>query len=772
MLERGIKIFLSGVKYGRERRMAMDAGEHWITVNGGSRKDGEGGGSHVKVDGEGRVVAGMGGKYKGTKLEDLPRKHFINETAYQKRQAAATAAGATAASGLYHKGKDGSEFYRYAGSPEGTAWRRKLDDAINDPKYPAEREDYDAARREADQRAQEAQRKAEQAAASAQQSAQQQSPPETVQQSAQAPYSEAAELEGLGLRRWQMGPHDRVYLPRGASLDKTAAAVFGLEVDRYNTGNIRDAKLNGEGISNTKARSLLAGLDGAYFDNNTKQWKGIPEELTPKYPSRANVSPEPAPAASASTPKPGAGPAPAASAPSSGASSGGTAPRAGDQLDPKPLSERQRVDLSPKEMHEAAERIRAEWYSAPLAEGHAYLRRPEAIGKETAKAVFCPNLSGDEFFDGNETSFRNGAWLPKSHCTIKDGQVIGVSPWIAEQKRITPLGYYRNGSGIHPRSEANADADVVFTRRQADSGSGWPPANQPPLGLEARFKEIAAEWVKEDRGETSSNPAPTSAPASATSNQSAPKTRAKITDPISKQKRIDPEANDWIPAEAVPARTIPGEGEFSPATYVKGKSAGEVWYEKDPAAYKAQGQKLQEGLRAMQPALDRLSGLVSHLPAGPRKSALKNMMLAAEGRPGAENAPIQPKSLNSVEGLYRRFANARNALTTAARNADIQTLLDRPVAVQAPEHADPSGVTNIKIDLPPHLSSADLRRIEEFGFRRDPVSGGYRRKVSGGEADYQQVRADIDRMKGQLKYQTGSLMQGEQLPDTPRPAGG
>lgn len=770
MLEREIKIFLSGVKYGREHRMAMDAGEHWITVNGGSRKDGEGGGSHVKVDGEGRVVAGMGGKYKGTKLEDLPRKHFINETAYQKRQAAAAAAGATAASGLYHKGKDGSEFYRYAGSPEGTAWRRKLDAAINDPKYPAEREDYDAARREADQRAQEAQRKAEQAAASAQQSAQQQSSPETAQQSAQAPYSEAAELEGLGLRRWQKGPHDRVYLPRGASLDKTAATVFGLEVDRYNTGNIRDAKLNGEGISNTKARSLLAGLDGAYFDNNTKQWKGIPEELTPKYPSRANVSPDPAPAASASTPKPGAGPAPAASAPSSGASSGGTAPRAGDQLDPKPLSERQRVDLSPKEMHEAAERIRAEWYSAPLGAGHAYLRRPEAIGKETAKAVFCPNLRGDAFFDGNETSFRDGAWLPKSHCTIKDGQVIGVSPWIAEQKSITPLGYYRDGGGIHERSQANADADVVFTRRLADSGSGWPPANQPPRGYEARFKERVAEWVKEDRGETSSAPAPASTAAG--SGQSTPKTRVKFTDPISKQKRIDPKATDWIPAEAVPDRTIPGEGEFSPATYVKGKSAGEVWYEKDPAAYKAQGQKLQNGLRAMQPALDRLSGLVSHLPAGPRKSALNNMMLAAEGRPGAENAPIQPKSPNSVENLYHRFANARNALTSAARNDGIQTLLDRPVAVHAPEHADPSGVTDIKIDLPPHLSSADLRTIEEFGFRRDPISGGYRRRVSGGEADYQQVRADIDRMKGRLKYQTGSLMQGEQLPDAPQPAGG
>lgn len=68
--------------------LAMDAGEHWVTVNAGSASGGEGGGSHVMLDGEGRVKAGMGGKYKGVKVDKIPRKKFINEKAYQRKQAA------------------------------------------------------------------------------------------------------------------------------------------------------------------------------------------------------------------------------------------------------------------------------------------------------------------------------------------------------------------------------------------------------------------------------------------------------------------------------------------------------------------------------------------------------------------------------------------------------------------------------------------------------------------------------------------------------------
>lgn len=82
--------------YLRRTLLAMDAGEHWVTVNGGSKTGGEGGGSHVMLDGEGRVLAGMGGKFKGTKVDDIPRKKFINEKAYQRRQESAKKAAASA----------------------------------------------------------------------------------------------------------------------------------------------------------------------------------------------------------------------------------------------------------------------------------------------------------------------------------------------------------------------------------------------------------------------------------------------------------------------------------------------------------------------------------------------------------------------------------------------------------------------------------------------------------------------------------------------------
>lgn len=82
--------------YLRRTLLAMDAGEHWVTVNAGSKTGGEGGGSHVMLDGEGRVVAGMGGKFRGTKVDDIPRKKFINEKAYQRRQESAKKAAASA----------------------------------------------------------------------------------------------------------------------------------------------------------------------------------------------------------------------------------------------------------------------------------------------------------------------------------------------------------------------------------------------------------------------------------------------------------------------------------------------------------------------------------------------------------------------------------------------------------------------------------------------------------------------------------------------------
>lgn len=70
-----VTAFADGMRWARQHALAADAdGEHWITVNGGSKTGGKGGGSHVKLDGEGRIVAGMGGKFSGRKISEVPRK--------------------------------------------------------------------------------------------------------------------------------------------------------------------------------------------------------------------------------------------------------------------------------------------------------------------------------------------------------------------------------------------------------------------------------------------------------------------------------------------------------------------------------------------------------------------------------------------------------------------------------------------------------------------------------------------------------------------------
>ena len=45
--------------------------DKWITVNGGSKKDGEGGGSHILLDDNGHIKAGAGGKFNGQKLNSM-----------------------------------------------------------------------------------------------------------------------------------------------------------------------------------------------------------------------------------------------------------------------------------------------------------------------------------------------------------------------------------------------------------------------------------------------------------------------------------------------------------------------------------------------------------------------------------------------------------------------------------------------------------------------------------------------------------------------------
>lgn len=56
-------------------------------------------------------------------------------------------------------------------------------------------------------------------------------------------------LESMGFKHWTKYGKDRMYID--------AKTVFDMEIDYYNSGNIRDAKKSGEDISNSRARKLL-----------------------------------------------------------------------------------------------------------------------------------------------------------------------------------------------------------------------------------------------------------------------------------------------------------------------------------------------------------------------------------------------------------------------------------------------------------------------------------------------------------------------------------
>lgn len=66
-------------------------------------------------------------------------------------------------------------------------------------------------------------------------------------------------LQG-GAKRWTKYGKDRIYL-RDFLKENS-----GLEIERYNSGNISSAKLNGEKISNSMAGILLNCIDKAYYD--------------------------------------------------------------------------------------------------------------------------------------------------------------------------------------------------------------------------------------------------------------------------------------------------------------------------------------------------------------------------------------------------------------------------------------------------------------------------------------------------------------------------
>lgn len=60
-----------------------------------------------------------------------------------------------------------------------------------------------------------------------------------------------------GARRWTKYGKDRLYITE---------QLIGLEVDRYKSGNISYAELNGEKISNSHAAQLVEAISRAYID--------------------------------------------------------------------------------------------------------------------------------------------------------------------------------------------------------------------------------------------------------------------------------------------------------------------------------------------------------------------------------------------------------------------------------------------------------------------------------------------------------------------------
>ncbi|MEV8032299.1 hypothetical protein [Streptomyces sp. NPDC086182] len=66
-------------------------------------------------------------------------------------------------------------------------------------------------------------------------------------------------MTAIGGNRWQRNGMDRVYI-------NDWAAFAGLEVTRYNTGNISSAAYQGAGVSNSQAYKLAGCIDKVWFD--------------------------------------------------------------------------------------------------------------------------------------------------------------------------------------------------------------------------------------------------------------------------------------------------------------------------------------------------------------------------------------------------------------------------------------------------------------------------------------------------------------------------
>ncbi len=70
---------------------------------------------------------------------------------------------------------------------------------------------------------------------------------------------DAEAILALGGNRWQRNGMDRVYL-------NDWAKFAGIEIDRYGTGNISSAAIDGEPIANSRIGGILGSVSRVYFD--------------------------------------------------------------------------------------------------------------------------------------------------------------------------------------------------------------------------------------------------------------------------------------------------------------------------------------------------------------------------------------------------------------------------------------------------------------------------------------------------------------------------
>lgn len=79
------------------------------------------------------------------------------------------------------------------------------------------------------------------------------------------PVDMEAALTKIGGRLWEKGSMRRIYF-------NDLEQWMGLTINRYNTGNISSARVNGERISNSQARRMLNAIDKLWFDLDDNQF--------------------------------------------------------------------------------------------------------------------------------------------------------------------------------------------------------------------------------------------------------------------------------------------------------------------------------------------------------------------------------------------------------------------------------------------------------------------------------------------------------------------